>query len=196
MVRQTLFTDCVAGDANVHAELSLQILTVALKYMYSKLPVEKSRSSMDRVISDTVSASPLPPELYNDASNGRVVTLWDLQVACYNTGLLRQPALGTEETLRKHAEQVVMALHFINVFTRSIDMLDIHSMALADILSADIRALSPRGTLRRREPVYPAEVGKNKYFGKKELSVTKLQDIGALNILRTRSIDEHLILDT
>jgi hypothetical protein len=196
MVGQMLFTNCVAGDAYAHAELSLQIIIVTLKNMYSKLPVERASSNMDRLISDTVTASPLPPELHNDASDGKVVTLWDLLVACYNTGLRRQPALDTEETLCKHVELVVMALHLINVFTRNIDMGYIQSMALADLLSTDIRALCPRDTLRRREPIYPAKAVKNEFFGKKELSVTRLRDIGALNILWTRGIDEYFILDT
>jgi hypothetical protein len=187
IVGQGLFRNSLPRDGSFKADTSIRILIACLR-----LIAEQSAPKQKDLDTSRDTQAPTTPPAVAAFFDGSI-TIWDLLVACYQSRIMEQPPPESEESLRGHTAQLLSSLQLVNSFTSQPDNQFLHSITIDELLSSSVGSICSRANLRKREPTYPGGI---EYFGKKELNIKTLQDVGALNILWTRYIDDHLTIDT
>ena len=188
IVGQALFRNSLPLEVTYDADTSVRVLIACLRVI-----AEKSGSKLEDIdtsdSTETTTTRPAVAALFDGS-----VTIWDLLAFCYRSKLLKQPPHpASGEALREHTVLLLSSLQLINTFSSELDKQLLQSIAIDELLSSSVGSICSRSNIRRREPTYAGTI---EYFGKKELNIQTLQDVGALNILWTRYIDDHLTLDT
>ena len=187
IVGQGLFRDSLPTEGEYEADTSVRILIACLR-LIAEQSTSNQKDLETSVDTQTPTQAPAVAALFDGS-----ITVWDLLVACYQSRIMEQPPPESEEALRAHTAQLLSSLQLVNSFTSRPDNQFLHSITIDELLSSSVGSICSHANLRRREPTYSKTI---EYFGKKELNVKTLQDVGALNILWTRYIDDHLTLDT
>lgn len=189
IIGQKLFMETLSWGQDRHAETLWRFLVVSLKAIPAASVTGKRVDSTPSSGRTATSSESLNVESQD------FIAVWHLLAACYRAQVVRQPPPEADDTLLwEQVDSLFSALHLVNIFTPHLDMTYLHSIGLEQLLSSNIQSVCSKATLRKQEHVYPH--GNSEYLGKIEVNVKTLQDIGALNILWTRYVDEHLTLDT
>lgn len=188
IVGQAIFRNSLPPEVAYDADISIAVLIACLRLIAELSVSNREYTNMSESIQITTTR-PAVAGLFNGS-----ITIWDLLAHCYQSKILEQPPHpSSEEALRAHTLLLLSSLQLINTFSSRLDRQMLHSIAIDELLSSSVGSICSRSNIRRREPTYVKAI---EYFGKKELNIQTLQDVGALNIFWTRFIDDHLTLDT
>ncbi len=188
IVGQGLFKNSLPLEGAYAVDTSVHVLIASLRLLANRSI--RNREARILMVENHAPAMLSPKSSLSESST----SVLDLLVTCYRHRILQQPPAEHEEILRSHVDQLLSSLQLINVFTSGPDLGFLQSLTIDEILSSSVESICSRANQRRRDPTYPR--GNSDYFAKKELNVKTLQNVGALNVLWTRHIDDHLALDT